>query len=275
MSLTAFIISGVIINILQMLVITLGKGVIYLAFVFLLEPILYALAMIYFRTKIYGTLRNLRFNKQIAISILKDSFPLIFSIAFVSIYARIDQVMIKNMLDTTSAGLYDAAVRISEVWYFIPTIILGALVPAIINAKKSSDELYYKRLQKLFITLVSISGLTALFTIVFSRQLILVIFGSGFIAALPVLRIYVMSNIGSTLTLLTQQLLIVEGLTKLVSWTTFLGMAVNVIINIIFIPRYGMIAAAYATLISYFIPFASLFLFKQSKKVATNIFLKR
>lgn len=263
-----------ILNMLKIGVIFYDKGVIYLAGIILLEPILYAIGYLYLRTKEYGTIKNWRFDSSIARSIVRDSFPLIFASAFITIYARIDQVMIKNMLNTESVGLYDSAVRISELWYFIPQIIMTSLFPAIINAKKMSEGLYYKRTQKLFIFILSISIITALATSFLSKNLVTIIFGAGFVGASSILQIYVWSNIGAVLSSLTQQILLVENLTKIISLATFLGMATNVILNIFLIPRYGMAGAAFASLISYLIPTVSLLLFKQSRKMVLNI-LKR
>ncbi len=260
-----------ILNILKITVVVFDKGVIYLAGIILLEPILYSIAYFYLRTKFYGTINKLKFNKTIAISILKDSFPLIFASAFYVIYARIDQVMIKYMLDATSVGLYDAAVRISELSYFVPNIIVAALFPAIINAKKSSDELYYKRLKKLLYSLAIMSTLIAIVTTFLSRELILIIFGAKFIEALPVLRIYVWSNIGAALNLFVQQVLVAENLTKHISVTTFCGMIVNVVLNIYLIPKYGMVGAAFASFISYLVPFLSLLLLRRARLIVFNI----
>ncbi len=261
-----------ILNILKILVIIYGKGVIYLAFVVLLEPILYAIGYLYLRIKKIGTVRYWKFDKKIALSILKDSFPLIFSSAFFLIYARIDQVMIKNMMDATSVGLYSSAVSISEVWYFIPAIITSGLFPAIINAKKISEELYYKRIKKLFILILFISIITAIPTSFFSKNLLTIIFGTGFVGATTVLQIYVWSNIGGILNSFAQQVLVAENITKTISLMTFLGMIVNVTLNLFWIPRYGMAGAAFASLVSYLIPSLSLILFKQSRRIILSIF---
>lgn len=263
-----------ILNILKIVVIMYGEGVIYLALVIMIEPILYGIGLVYFRIKEYGTIKNWRFDKDIAKSILRDSFPLIFASAFFAVYARIDQVMIKHMIGAESVGLYDSAVRISELCYFIPNIIVGALFPAMINSKKLSEELYIRRMKKLFLVIVCISFITALVTALFSKYLILVVFGAGFMGALVVLQIYVWSNIGAAINLLTQQILIAENLTKIVSITIFLGMISNVILNVFLIPLYGMPGAAFASLISYFVPFLSLLLFKPSRKIFMDIFRK-
>ena len=264
-----------LLNIMKILVIYYGKGVLFLALVLLIEPVVYAFGLMYFRIKEYGTIKNWKFDSTIAKSILKDSFPLIFASAFFAVYARIDQVMIKNMLSTASVGLYDSAVRVSELFYFIPNIIVGALFPAIINSKKVSMELYAKRSKKLFLTLIIISLLIALITTLLSKYLILFIFGAGFLGAVGVLQIYVWSNIGAAINLLVQQLLIVENLTKTVSFTIFLGMITNVILNIFLIPAYGMEGAAFASLVSYLVPSLSLILFKSSRKMISEIIIKR
>lgn len=263
-----------ILNILKIILVSNDKGVIYLASVVLLEPVLYAIGFIYFRIKIFGTIRNWFFDKNIAKQILRDSLPIIFASAFFAIYARIDQVMIKNMIGPESVGLYSSAVTISEAWYFIPNIITGALFPAIVNSKKVSEILYYKRIQKMFLLLIAVSIVTALPTAILAKYFIAIIFGTGFIGALSVLQIYVWSNIGATLNMFAQQLLIVENHTKIIFAITFLGMISNVLLNIVLIPKYGISGAAFASLVSYLVPFFSLLAFKESREMAGNIFKK-
>ena len=261
----------IILNLLKIVIIFNDKGVIYLAGIILLEPILYSCMYMYLRSKHYGPLSNLRFDKVISLQLLKDSYPLIFASAFFMIYARIDQVMIKNMMSAEYVGLYDAAVRMSEISYFIPNIIVAALFPAIINAKKISEIIYFKRIKKLLLTLLLVSTGIALVTTLLSTYLTLVIFGSKFLASVPILKIYVWSNIGTALNMFIQQILISENLTKNVSFTIFLGMVANVILNILLIPRLGMSGAALASLISYMIPFLSLYMFKKTRVLLITI----
>ena len=67
----------------------------------------------------------------------------------ITLYMKIDQIMIKEMLDTESVGIYGASTRFSEVWYFIPIALYHSVLPAIVNAKKISEDLYYKCIQAL------------------------------------------------------------------------------------------------------------------------------
>lgn len=63
------------------------------------------------------------FDFNVAKQLLKNSWLLIFSAIVVMIYMRIDQIMIKEMLGEHEVGIYSAAVRLSEAFYFIPMLI--------------------------------------------------------------------------------------------------------------------------------------------------------
>ena len=93
---------------------------------------------------------TLKFDSKLAGALLNDSWPLILSGIVISIYMKIDQVMIKEILGASPVGQYAAAARLSEAWYFIPVVICSSVFPALVNVRKINRELYYSRLQKLF-----------------------------------------------------------------------------------------------------------------------------
>jgi O-antigen/teichoic acid export membrane protein len=133
-------------NIISLLVTSLVKIILILneapliafAWVVLFDSFVLAVGYLYF-FMYNSTCRvlKLKYHKQVAKELLRDSWPLILSGIVISVYMKIDQVMIKEMLDSEAVGQYAAAVRMSEVWYFIPVVISSSLFPAIINAKKS------------------------------------------------------------------------------------------------------------------------------------------
>jgi O-antigen/teichoic acid export membrane protein len=266
------ILTAVILSITKLLVIYYDKGIIFFSLVLLLEAVLYALFYVVYRIKNYGPIFHWKFNKVIAISLLKDSWPLMFASAFTLIYARIDQVLIKNMIDTTSVGLYDAAVRLSEIWYFIPNILLGSLFPAIINAKKVSDESYYRRLKYLAYVLFGFSILIAIPFTLFSSQIMFLVFGSAYVAGHVVLQIYIWSGIGTSLAHLTNHFLIAENYRKIIFISSLIAMVTNVVLNILLIPQYGIIGSAWATFISYMLTPLFLLVFKETRSKVISIF---
>ena len=261
----------ILLNILKIVVIMMGEGVIYLALILLCESVFYALGFLYFRTRCYGNISGWSFDKGVAKKLLLDSWPLMFSTAFAIIYGRIDQIMIKNMLGATSVGLYDAAVRLSEVWYFIPGLITAALFPAIINAKNTSEHTYAKRLRKLALFLVLLSIAIALPTLLLSDYIIWIVFGQAFMEASLILQIYVWSTIAISLNSVASYYLIAENLKKMLLFTSCIGMITNVALNIYLIPRYGMAGAAFATLISYSLQFFAIFIVPKARKLILSV----
>ena len=164
---------------------------------------------------------------------------------------KIDQVMIKNILSDTEVGYYAAAVRISESWYFIPMAICTSLFPSIINAKKINSILYMNRMQKLYDILTWFAVAVAVPITLFSTFIVGILFGQEYISSAPVLTIYIWAGLPVSLGVASSQFLVNENLTKISFSRTLIGMIVNVILNFIFIPIYGIIGSALATLISY------------------------
>jgi O-antigen/teichoic acid export membrane protein len=192
----------------------------------------------------------LTFNKKLAISLLKDSWPLILSGLAVMIYMKIDQVMLQEMIGSEAVGLYSAAVRISEAWYFIPMVISSSLFPAIVNAKKQSEELYYARLQRLYDLMVWISIAIALPMTFLSDWVIKLLYGTEYSQAGSVLMIHIWAGVFVSLGVITGKIVIVNNQQKNSVYSTFLGLFLNIFLNYIIIPIYGIKGAAFTTLIS-------------------------
>lgn len=214
-----------------------------------------------------------KFSKDISLQLIRDSWPLILSGLTVAVYAKIDQVMIKNMLNNEQLGYYAAAVRLSEAWYFIPMALTASLFPAIINAKKASETLYNNRMQKLYDILAWMAIGIAVPVTVFSEDLVRILLGQEYIASASILTIHIWAGIAVFLGVASSQFLVAENLTKLSFYRTLIGMIMNVILNIILIPKYGIIGAAVATLISYTVAVVSIGIDRRLK-VQIMMFLK-
>ncbi len=215
------------------------------------------------------------FSKTAAIELLRDGSPLMLASLFGYIYARIDQVMLGQMLNTSSVGIYDAAVRISEVWYFLPGLIIGSLFPAIINARSVSKESYFRRLRALSFLIFGVSLSVSIVIFIFASPLMHLVFGSQYAGSIDVVRIYVWGGIGMMLGAIAQQYLVAENFGKLFFYISFGAAGINIIVNLILIPIKGPSGAALATLISYsLIPFM-LLLFKHTRKDMYHIFISK
>ena len=197
-----------------------------------------------------GKLTAWRFRFARAKVLLTDSWPLILSGLAIMVYMRIDQIMLGQMLGDESVGIYSAAVRISEVWYFIPMIIVASVFPSIIEAKKQDETIYYQRLQKLYDMMVMLALSLALLMTFLSDWVITLLFGNAYQQSGPVLAIHIWAGIFVFLGVASGNWFIIEGLQKLSFYRTLLGAVINIGANFILIPKYGAVGAAVATVFS-------------------------
>lgn len=188
---------------------------------------------------------------------LKESWILMFSGIVTLIYMKIDQVMIHQILDDKELGLYSAALRISEMWYFVPVIITNSLLPALVKAFQEDLSLFQRKLQRLFDTLVWISLSLGVIFALSSKLIINFLFGAMFDKAAIILSIHIWSSIFVFMGVAINSTLIIQNRAKFSLYNTSMGAVINVILNIILIPTLGGVGAAIATLIAY--SFAAIF----------------
>ena len=248
------IISLLISTSIKVILILTEAPLIAFAFVILFDSFVLAVGYIYFFLK-KSTFKiwELSFDKSTAIGLLKDSWPLILSGIVISIYMKIDQVMIKEMLGSEAVGQYAAAVRLSEAWYFIPMVIASSLFPAIVNAKKISEKLYYERLQKLYDLMVWMAIAIALPMTFLSDYVVNLLYGNQYNEAGSVLMIHIWAGVFVFLGVAFSKYLTIENLTKKMFYRTFIGSILNITLNYFLIKIYGITGAAIATLLSQFI----------------------
>ena len=199
--------------------------------------------------------------------LMKDAWPLIFAGMVVSVYMKIDQVMLKEMLNTKSVGVYAAAVKLCEAWYFVPTAVIASLFPAVIEARKKSEPLYEERVQKLYDLMVWGSVAVALPTTLLADWIILILYGADFQEAAVVLRIYIWAGVFVSLGVASSKWLVAENLQRYSFYITALGAVLNISCNFWLIPIYGIKGAALATIISYStVAYFSLGCFRKTRK---------
>ena len=199
--------------------------------------------------------------------LMGDAWPLIFAGMVVSIYMKIDQVMLKEMLNAKAVGVYAAAVKLCEAWYFLPTVVTASLFPAIISAKQKNEQVYQNRLQKLYDLMVWGSVAVAIPTTLLSDWIIMTLYGNDFQEAADVLRIYIWAGVFVSLGVASSKWLVAENLVIYSFYRTTLGAILNVGCNFWLIPIYGIKGAAYATLVAQCsASFVSLAFFNKTRK---------
>lgn len=225
-------------------------SVLYFASVVSFELMLSAIFLIVAYTKNGKKLIDWRFDKKIAVGYLRDSWPLALNIFLVSIHVRIDQAMIKSMLDLKQLGIFSVAVKIAEYWYFIPGIIIQTLMPYFVKLRQINYIIYVNRLVQLYSIMFWMGILIGIISVLLGKQLIIVLFGVEYINAYQALVYNIWKGIFISQAVAAGIWIINENVQLYRLMVNLMAVATNIILNIIFIPKMGISGAGLASLIS-------------------------
>jgi O-antigen/teichoic acid export membrane protein len=258
-------------------VLQMGYGI---AFVFtvtvlgFLVTFLCSLAAIY-KDKVYG----FRFDRLIVLRIARESFWMGLVIVFSFIYFKIDTIILSFMKSSVDVGIYGAPFKVLEILLAVPHMFLGNVFPALSESAKNNLGKFANLVTR------SITGLTAI---------ALPIVVGGVILAEPIIRIAAGDEYATTSTIavwghsitapIVMQILlfalllsffvglfnlgmVVSGRQRELIWPYILASIVNVVANIVLVPKFSYLAAAINSLASELIIFLlALYLLRQTLK---------
>ncbi|OAN14365.1 hypothetical protein A3783_00125 [Exiguobacterium undae] len=219
----------------------------------------------YYNKKVIN-IKKWNFSKDLSKKYLKSTWPLMLSSLSAIIYLKADQIMLNSMSGSKEVGIYAAAVKLSEVWFFLPTIITSSVFPVLISSRENKSE-FEKVLQKNYDFLFGLAFFAAILITLFADLIIKYTYGIEYQDSALVLKIHVWGAIFVFMKALLNRWFIIEEMLKFSAFTHVLGMVINIILNILLIPKYGAIGASIATVISYvFSIYLITFLFKKTRK---------
>lgn len=185
-----------------------------------------------------------------AVALLRESAPLLLAGIAVFIYMRIDQFMIAAMLDTRQVGLYSAIVVVSEAPLVLPALLLRASLPILTrqaaDAPDAAAESFVRLLRGCFYLHVAGAAILA----IFAEPIVTLMYGEPYREASTAFRLLVLGAPFVALGVLSSAWLVIHRCTGHALRRTILGVVVNIALNLVLIPRFGIAGAALATLVA-------------------------
>jgi O-antigen/teichoic acid export membrane protein len=264
----------VIVQFIQLLITSLIKifliinkaTLIWFAIVFLIDQALLAILLlsIYRWKKEWFSVFSVRW--ELAKQLFTNAWPLIFSGMMVSIYMKIDLIMIKEMLDAKAVGIYAAAVKLCEVLYFLPVVVMSSLFPAVVEARKKDLIVYRKQVYRIYEIMIGATAIVAIITTFLADWIVYILYGSIYQEAATILQIYIWAFVFVSLGVVSSKYLVAENLEIYAMYRSILGAIINITLNWYLIPIYGIKGAAFATLITQiFVAYLFLFCFRSTR----------
>lgn len=244
-------------------------SLVYFALANLLDALISVAIILIFFNKETAKLSIKKVNIKKGYILIGESWPLIFSGFFAVVYLNIDQIMIEEMLNSYHVGQYSAAVRISSAWYFIPMTIGWAIQAAVVNAKKKNETVYHERMQSLFTLMVLAAYVVILPVTFFANEIIDLLYGQEYSDSAIILSLHIWASLFVFVGSIRGLWIMNESHLKFDLLSNLGSAILNVILNYFLIPEFGIVGAAWATLISYsFTYLFSGFLFAPTRKIA-------
>lgn len=166
-------------------------------------------------------------------------------------YGRVDQLLVFELSPHASeAGLYAAMYKIVDTAGFVPIAVMTTLFP-IMSGLYPSEPARLRKLTQLaidYLTIVSLGGLA--FTIAASGAIVNLLFGPAYHEGTSALPVLMAAFVPICIGYVGGNMVLATGLQRLYIWFAALGLLVNVVLNLIFIPVYGFQAAAWVTLVT-------------------------
>lgn len=196
---------------------------------------------------------KMKFSFPILKDMIKISYPFICSAILSTVYAQTDKIMLKNMLDNTAVALYSVSSLLANAAAIIPTTIIEGFRPDIMKYKYSNEVMYLKRLRQLYAIIFWVSIMYCVFITIFAKQIILIVYGTKYLDAVSSLSLIVWYTAFSYFGAINSLYMVAENKTKWVQIITLSGAVINVLLNYILIPIWGIIGAATASLVTQFV----------------------
>lgn len=194
-----------------------------------------------------------RVSWSAAENLLRQSWPLILSGLLVAGYLRVEQLLVMERLGSRSAGIYYAAVRITEIWLFVPGLILSSFYPLLLEKRVHDRAEYEVWLQRLFDALTGLGYVVALGAGLLAPWLIRLLYGAEYEPAAVILMILAATAPVIFSGSVRAQYFLLENLNLYHTWSALVGMAMNVGMALALMPRWGASGAAAGALAGYFL----------------------
>lgn len=192
-------------------------------------------------------LSPIRFNGRVGLGLLSQSYHFIISGMMIALYGQMDRVMLKSMVNTEAVGHYSCASTISSFWAFVLVAIIDAAKPMILAKYNENKAAFERGLIRLYGAIIYLSALATLGLSLLSKPLILIMFGTEYLPGRGALCILSCGTAFAYLGVARSIWLVPQGKQKFAKYIAACGATGNLILNLLLIPKLGIIGASIAT----------------------------
>lgn len=244
---TSLIVYSIVAGYRVVLLIT-QKSIYWFAISQALDFLLISAALLVIYKKLHG--QKLSFSIKRGKEMLSVGRYYIVSAMMVTIFAQTDKIMLKMMIDDAATGLYSVAITCAGMTSFVFAAIIDSFRPVIVKNKLTNQQTFENNMSCLYAIIIYFSLIQSLIVSLFADVIINLFYGSAYMEAADILRLVVWYTTFSYLGAVRNVWILAEGKEKYLWVINFTGAMTNVVLNLMFIPIWGTLGAAFASLIT-------------------------
>jgi O-antigen/teichoic acid export membrane protein len=211
------------------------------------------------------------FNRGLIKQIFVESWPYALLSLLGVIMMNTDIIMLGSLGEASDVGLYSAAYKPVDIMYVIPGIFVSALLPAMSRMVKEQNKKLRNTLEKSISTMFLMGLPIVAGGIILSQNIINFLFGSQYIEAVLTFKILLLTVLIVFPGLVISHTIFAYNKQKSFIGFLLFGVIANILLNAIFIPKYGIVGSAIATVCALFI--ANSFVWAKMKKISYFVIL--
>ena len=235
-------------SVYKIVLLILKKNVLWFAFASSVDYIVFAIIILIAYRVHHG--QKLSFSFENGKRLLSKSYHYILSGMMVAIYGHTDKFMLKQMLGEAEVGYYATAVGICAMWTFVLSAIIDAMYPTIIQSFKQNKELFEQRNRQLYAMVFYITVFVSVCFVLFGNWGVRLLYGEEFMPAAAPLKVITWYTAFSYFGVARNAWMVCNEKQKYLKYMYIAAAAANVVLNLIFIPLWGPVGAAFASLIT-------------------------
>jgi len=180
---------------------------------------------------------------------LMSSLPILAVAGIQVINSRIDILMVGAMLGAGDAGVYTVANRGAQLILLVYFAINAALAPSVASLWAQHDIAKLQDVVRKATRITFAGSLPIALALIVGGHWFLLIFGREFVQGAPVLALLSLSQLVVTGVGAVATVLLMTGHEKEAAWGAAVSAVLNIALNLLLIPRFGMMGAAWALLV--------------------------
>jgi len=261
-------------NLLKFVLIFLDAPLVWFGVITALNTFGTGVGFIYTYWRLEGSPLKWTFRKAVALNLVRESWPITLQGLALHTQARIDQVMLGNMMNNAEVGQYSVAMRFIEIFGFIPVLLVSTFAPAATKAKAASQSLYLERLVNFYRLMFVLFLATAIPIFIFGERVIVLLYGMEYQAAGVLFSLFSIRLLFTNLGTAKSLYVVNESLFRNSLLNAIVGAITNITVNYLLIPIYGSIGALIATVVSFTVSVFGVDLFFPRTRLNTKLIVK-